>query len=243
MSCLAIKPCNGRQSRASNRQKKRNKTARKLPKEEEQRRQPLFRFRSPLDPDAEFHVVLARKSLWKRRLESMLQRYPSDKDLDCSDSDNDESIVNDEDRTWIMDSSQSSYTSTKDRWGESSCRSLPNVPCRNDDGIDDEDELSLGAASCPQFNRWGQESTHRHRSTAVDQGRSAVDKALRPPSRSASPIGMADESLQDHSDESQSPAYPVAWLENFYSTVTEIRRDGICSKIENIRAQRASTAA
>lgn len=215
--------------------------------------EPILSLRSPLDPDTEYRVVWAKKSLWKRRLEGLQQRYPSDKELDCSySSSEDENDVsgNDDDATWIMDNSQKSHApSQEDRWGESSSSSLPTV-IRLDDSDDDDDNDDATTVSCPShigMSRWGDDQEASASPTLVScqssSSRSISSESSTAPRVPCRRLSLQDDSetpripsrraslLQDdsemscHSNDVGAPSYDVSWLDGLYSTVREFRED------------------
>lgn len=139
---------------------------------DEEQQEPILSLRLPLDPDTEYRVVWAKKSLWKRRLEGLQLRYPSDKALRCNDDDNNDFEYcheeEDDDKTWIMDNSQKSHA--PDRWGEGSSASLPPVVVSSLNDSSDDDDVS--AVSCPSqigMDRWGDanESSSNESKTSI----------------------------------------------------------------------------
>ncbi|CAB9514881.1 expressed unknown protein [Seminavis robusta] len=224
-------------------------TTKRTMKEEEaaNTNQPLLTFRSPLDPSSEYHVVWAQKSLWKRRLESMQQRYPSDRSLKCWDSCSDSSDSDQEDNaTWVMDGSQS--IAPMDRWGESSASSMPDMSIRYNSDSDGDDDDELSACSCPVFDRWATDASSVNgaswddQSTRSTRSTASSDAApSRPARRPQSPVND-DDSIQDESSTDARSPYAVRWLDDFYSTVTYIRRDGLCPAIQEMRTRRKNSA-
>ena len=227
---------------------------------EQEESEPILSLWSPLDPETEYRVVWAKKSLWKRRLEGLQQRYPSDKELDCNYSSSDEESDDDDDATWIMDNSQKSHApSQEDRWGESSSSSLPSIR-RLEDSDDDDDNATT--VSCPSqigMSRWGDD---REASASTDKilvscqasssrsisSKSSSVTAPRVPCRRASlqdgsetprvPCRRAfllqhDSEMSSHTNNAAAP-YAVSWLDGFYSTVREIREDRQNKRPESI---------
>jgi len=200
----------------------------------------LLTFQSPLDPDTEYHVVWAKKSLWKRRLEHLQQRYPnstgstSTSSSCCQELSNCQKQIDDDDDdddTWLMDGSHRSIAP----WD------------RSGDSDSSESVLSM---SIQLSRRWGDYSETSKEISFVhddhdDDARSSrscfSDIAPSLPCRAASP--PPEDDGDDDSDVDGAALYTVTWLEDFYSTVTDIRRDGLCSAIQEARSRRASIRA
>ena len=224
--------------------------------EEEEAAEPLLTLRSPLDPETEYRLVWAKQSLWKRRLEGLQQRYPSDKSLDCDCDSSDDDDDDECDATYIMDTSQMSYNSSSanrwgesssNRWGDSSCRSLPLTVSRVfEENEEDDDKDDMTVSSCPpRINRWGdnQESITAITSTSSStrSSNSAAADSQAPPSRPSRRVSFQEEEEDSECESHSSAAYAVTWLDGLYSTVRDVRRDGLCSKIQDIRRTRSAS--